>query len=264
MQDRYCLRAGPFAFGSCPEAGGGLCALGADGCVPSIKWNDCRSNLTSLSLLPPPPPPNNFLARTAHRSPNGPTGAEHKNQSARSSNARPMPRSCQLTASIYTDPLQQSPDLEQLAVPNTTESLVPSAPTYRAELPPASAKMTSRHRKANLAALDAITARTERYDRATNKIRTRAYYHPDAIIARTERHDPITDTMTQARQHLIRCDLNYLLLYHLLTDIAVPQILALLALRNDAYSASTSEFLTESSWTDLPPAPAKKTPTADL
>ena len=52
--------------------------------------------------------------------------------------------------------------------------------------------------------------------------------------------------------------------YHLLTDIAVTQILALLALRNDAYSASAPEFLTESSWPDLPPAPAKKTPTADL
>ena len=88
-------------------------------------------------------------------------------------------------------------------------------------------------------------------------------YHLDATIAHTERYDRATNKMTQVLTHdPMRPELPPF--YYLLTAIVVIQILDLLAFRDHAYSASTSEFLTESSWTDLPPAPAKKTPTAGL
>ena len=52
--------------------------------------------------------------------------------------------------------------------------------------------------------------------------------------------------------------------YRISTDIAGIRTLTLLASCDDADSMCTTGFLTEYSWTDLPPAPAKKTPTADL
>ena len=88
-------------------------------------------------------------------------------------------------------------------------------------------------------------------------------HHLDATIARTERYDRATNKMTQALTHdPMRPELPPF--YYLLTAIVVIQILALLALGGDAYSESAPEFLTEHSRTDLPPAPAKKILMADL